>query len=267
LYIVKSIERRNKRIKKQVQNSFTEKNKQSEKRHEDNVIEVKKKNERLEKQTEEREFQKYITYYFLKKGQSQSLSKKKKEQSNKLQEKADKLDELEKQNDEKRNQLAKKMKKMDNKREEFRKKKEERIIEDRMKREEHIKKMRENLNDLEQNQRTKRDQVLNRQSNLMHKSLNLNLTSSTIKSMYLDDNSITNQILLRQNEALFHKKLNELKSQSITKKSPEDKVKMYKDLKRKEADRIDEENPISQDPDYVDYFQKHVQTEQILAYL
>ena len=38
-------------------------------------------------------------------------------------------------------------------------------------------------------------------------------------------------------------------------------------LKRKEADRIDEENLISQDSDYVDYFQKHVQTEQILAYL
>ena len=38
-------------------------------------------------------------------------------------------------------------------------------------------------------------------------------------------------------------------------------------LKRKEADRIDEENCISSDSDSVDYFQKHVQTEQILAYL
>jgi DNA-directed RNA polymerase specialized sigma24 family protein len=38
-------------------------------------------------------------------------------------------------------------------------------------------------------------------------------------------------------------------------------------LKRKEADRIDEESSISQDPDYINYFQKHVQTEQILAYL
>ena len=38
-------------------------------------------------------------------------------------------------------------------------------------------------------------------------------------------------------------------------------------LKRKEVERIDEENPISDDPDYVDYFQKHVQAEQILAYL
>ena len=47
-------------------------------RHEKNVIEVKKENEILAKQTEEKEFQKYITYYFLKKGQSQQWSKKKK---------------------------------------------------------------------------------------------------------------------------------------------------------------------------------------------
>jgi len=38
-------------------------------------------------------------------------------------------------------------------------------------------------------------------------------------------------------------------------------------LKRKESDSIDDENNISDDSDYVDYFQKHVQTEQILSYL
>lgn len=38
-------------------------------------------------------------------------------------------------------------------------------------------------------------------------------------------------------------------------------------LKRKESDSIDDENNISNDSDFVDYFQKHVQTEQILAYL
>ena len=37
-------------------------------------------------------------------------------------------------------------------------------------------------------------------------------------------------------------------------------------LKRKEADNIDE-NDIWYDSDYLDYFQKHVQTEQILSYL
>jgi len=38
-------------------------------------------------------------------------------------------------------------------------------------------------------------------------------------------------------------------------------------LKRKESDSIDDENNISDNSDYLDYFQKHVQTEQILAYL
>lgn len=38
-------------------------------------------------------------------------------------------------------------------------------------------------------------------------------------------------------------------------------------LKRKESDSIDDESNISEDTDYVDYFQKHVQAEQILAYL
>ena len=38
-------------------------------------------------------------------------------------------------------------------------------------------------------------------------------------------------------------------------------------LKRKESENINSENEIQVDSDYVDYFQKHVQTEQILAYL
>jgi DNA-directed RNA polymerase specialized sigma24 family protein len=38
-------------------------------------------------------------------------------------------------------------------------------------------------------------------------------------------------------------------------------------LKRKESNRIDDENNISDDSNYIDYFQKHVQTEQILTYL
>ena len=38
-------------------------------------------------------------------------------------------------------------------------------------------------------------------------------------------------------------------------------------LKRKEMDSIEEENAVSSDSNYVEYFQNHVQAEQILAYL
>ena len=59
-------------------------------RHEKNIIEVNKENDKLEEETRKKEFQKYVTYYFLKKGQKQELSKKKKERSNKLKEKSEK---------------------------------------------------------------------------------------------------------------------------------------------------------------------------------
>lgn len=38
-------------------------------------------------------------------------------------------------------------------------------------------------------------------------------------------------------------------------------------LRRKESDSINDENNITDNSDYIEYFQKHVQTEQILAYL
>ena len=38
-------------------------------------------------------------------------------------------------------------------------------------------------------------------------------------------------------------------------------------LKRREMDSIEEENTVSTDPNYIEYFQNHVQAEQILAYL
>jgi hypothetical protein len=65
----------------------------------------------LAKEAEDKEFKKYITYYFLKKGQHQEFNRKKKEQHNKLMEKAEKLEELDKKNEERRRQIFNKMKK------------------------------------------------------------------------------------------------------------------------------------------------------------
>ena len=72
-------------MKNEIQENFSKKNKNSEIRHEKNVIEVNKENQRLAQETEEKEFKKYITYYFLKKEQAKNLSMKKKERGNKLQ--------------------------------------------------------------------------------------------------------------------------------------------------------------------------------------
>ena len=221
---------------KEDQEIFNMKNKASEKRHEDNLTEVKKKLEELEKETEEREFNKYITYYFLKKGQSQALSKLKKKQNNKLQEKAERLDELERKNDERREGLVNKMKTMDKRREAFKRKKEQKIIKDKIQREEKMNEIKKNQKEMDLKNEEKMYQLLDRQTDHMYRSINMNQENMALRTITQEENSISNQMLLRESEGIFKKKLNDLKSQSIIKKSQEDKIKLYKQLKRKEAE-------------------------------
>ena len=227
---------RNKKNRTQIHDDFAKKNKDSVIRHEKNAISVRKLNKKLEKETEEREFQKYITYYFLKKGQNQSLSKKKKESNNKLQEKAEKLEEIEKQNEEKRKELVKKMKKMDNLREQYKKKKEVKIIEEKIRREEKTKNVKERLDEMDKFEIERRRSVLDYQSESMMRSMNMNATNNSLKKINSGLDSISNQMALQNSVTLFNKKLNELKSKSVNKKSDEEKVKIYKELKRQEAE-------------------------------
>ena len=221
---------------KEDQEIFNLRNKASEKRHEDNLVEVQKKKEELEKETEEREFNKYITYYFLKKGQSQALSKLKKKQDNKLQEKAERLDEIERKNDERREGLVNKMKTMDKRREAFKKKKQQKVIEDKIQREEKMNNIKKTLEEMDIKNEEKMYKLLDKQTEHMYKSLNMNQTNMTLRTITQEENSITNQILLKESESIFKKKLNDLKSQSIQRKSPEDKLKLYRQLKRQEAE-------------------------------
>ena len=51
------------------------------------------------------------------------------------------------------------------------------------------------------------------------------------------ENSISNQIAIQKNLTAFNRKLNFLKSQSVTKKTQEEKMKIFKELKRQEAER------------------------------
>jgi hypothetical protein len=223
-------------MRNEIQENFAKKNKDSELRHKKNVIEVKKENKKLEQETENREFQKYITYYFLKKGQNQSLSKKKKEQNNKLQEKADKLEEIEKQNEERRNQLAKKMNKMDKKRAEYIKLKEDKIIEDKMRRNEKEKNVRNRLDEMNKEEYERRRDILDYQIDIVVRNIN-STSNKNLRKTNSGQNSISNQIALQNHVTVFNKKLNVLKSQSVTKKPLEEKIRIYKDMKRKEAER------------------------------
>ena len=196
-------------------------------RHEKNVIEVKKENEILAKQTEEKEFQKYITYYFLKKGQSQQWSKKKKQQNSKVQEKAEKLEEIDRKNEERRKELFKRMQKMDKKREEYMKLKGEKILEDKMRRDAKKKNVNLRLNEMEQEENERRKDIIAYQTELMNRSMKMTYLNN-LRRVNSGENTITNQIAIQKNLTAFNRKLNILKSQSVTKKTKEEKLKIFR---------------------------------------
>ena len=206
-------------------------------RHEKNIIEVNKENDKLEEETREKEFQKYVTYYFLKKGQKHELNQKKKERTNKLKEKSEKLDEIDRANEEKLKDIMKKLQRMDKKRRDNIKLKEEKIMEDKMRRDNKKKNVRIRLSELEIEEREKRRDILDYQTEMMNRSLKMNDPMKNKRRFNTGDNSITNQIAIQKNMSNFMRKLNMLKSQSISKQPIEKRIKIFRELKRQEAER------------------------------
>ncbi len=153
-----------------------------------------------------------------------------------MQEKAEKLEELDKKNEERRKQIMKKIQKMDKKRDEYMKLKEEKILEDKIKRDEKTKSVQKRLNEMEVEQNEWVRDILDYQTELVNRSLKISNLNDK-KRMMAGENTIGNQIAIQKNLAAFNRKLNMLKSQSVTKKTKEEKLKIFRELKRQEAER------------------------------
>ena len=126
---------------------------------------------------------------------------------------------------------------MDKKRTEILKSKEEKILENKMERESKTINVRRRLTEMEEVEGEKRRDILDYQHELMNRSLKLNDANHNKKRFNTGENTITNQMAIQRHMMTFMKKLNTLKSQSITKKSPEKRIKIFKELKRQEAER------------------------------
>ena len=67
---------KNEKKKEDTKKKYAKKNLETEKRHENNVIKLNIEKERLAKETEEKEFKKYISFYFLRRAQENALKQK-----------------------------------------------------------------------------------------------------------------------------------------------------------------------------------------------
>ena len=233
---MESFKERNQRIKSENHKKISKKNSDQEIRHENNIIKLIEENEKLAKVNEEKEFKKYCAFYWQRKTKEKENSKKIKLSNSKLLEKAEKLQELEKMEQQKRDKLLKKIKNMDLRKAVFEKNKLEKILASKKLREKRfcscVAKKKDML--LEENERRK--DILFYQSIMLTRSLSRDSVFS-IKRRNASERTLNEQMTLEKNLTLFNKKMNELKSQSIFKKSPEERYKIFKELKKKEAEK------------------------------
>ena len=137
--IVENFKNVNEKKKEETKKKYAKKNLETEKRHENNVIKLNIEREKLAKETEQKEFKKYISFYFLRKAQETALKQKRKEKKTKMKEKNERMEEIERLNKEKENNIIKKMLKKEAIKEKYDKIRKERFSMDKSKREEKFK--------------------------------------------------------------------------------------------------------------------------------
>jgi len=209
---------------------------ETEKRHEINVIKLNIEREKLAKETEEKEFKKYISFYFLRRAQENALKQKKKEKRTKMKEKNDRMEELERLNKERENNLIKKMMKKEAIKEKYDKQRKEKFSMDKEKREEKMKKCRTQKIEIMRELNERRLDIIDFQLDLLKRGKKKD-KSNELKRINAGERRVISQMTMEKNLTDFYKRMNALKDQSIYKKTEEERYKMYKTLKREEAER------------------------------
>ena len=236
LIIVESFKERNQKIRIDNQKLISKKNINQLIRHENNLVKLNEENEKIVKENEERDFKKYVAFYWQRKLKERENKKRRKENNNKLKEKAEKFKELEVMNEKKREDILKKLKTMDLKKETFEKNKLDKILENKQLREERFCSCAKRRKDLLIEESEFRKDVLFYQKMVLGRSLSRD-NLFLVKRNNASQKTLNEQMTLEKNLTLFNKKMNALKSQSIYKKTLQERYKIFKEIKKKEAER------------------------------
>lgn len=224
------------------------KKKEKELRHNKNIITEKEKFDKKMSENKEKVMQKYVTFYWNRKSR---LDKKKKfflHFNEKYEEKINKLEEIEKAEEDKRKKLIKKLLKIETNQKEFLDK--EKLKYEKMKKQrlKYYKTCRNIKNDLERNLTEEANDILDYQNCILSRQKNKE-EQIKLKKENIQGKTIIQQMEFEKNLKAFYKKLYRIKSESIIKKNKEQKRKIYRDLKRAEAEakkREEEERLLNQ---------------------
>ena len=229
---IESFKKRNLKQREELHNEIVSKNIEKEQRHENNMIRVKKDNEEQAKKTEDKEFNKYIAFYFQRKKKQQSIDKKNIEKKNKQNEKLEKFEEIDKENNERQQKIIKKLKTMEKNKLKYQKEKSELLLQEKKLREEKMQQNSRNREAIETEDNEWRKNVIDYQTEMFNR--NLNKEEENKKK---SETRVNTQMELERNLSAFNKRMNELKQEAILTKNEDEKMKMYKKLKKEEYEK------------------------------
>ena len=153
-----------------------------------------------------------------------------------MHEKNERMEEIERLNKERENNLIKKMQKKMAIKEKYDKLRKEKFSLDKARREEKMKKCRKQKKEINEDLSDRRLDIIEYQLDLLQRG-NKKEKTNELKRINAGEKRVISQMTMEKSLADFYKRMNELKDQSIYKKSEKERFKIYKNLKREEAER------------------------------
>ena len=208
---------------------------QSEVRHSRNVIKEQEKFEQRANDNQEKLMKKYITFYWNRRNIKQKQKEKYLHFNEKYEEKYNRLEEIEKNIEQKRKNLIKKLNTIETNQKEIKEKDRQKYEAIRKKRNKYINTCVENKKKIQNELFDEQDDILEYQTIMisrksqMDKRFKLKKDNATEKTLY-------NQLTFEKNLKPFYKRLEEIKSDSIIKRSVDQRKRIYRGIKRAEAE-------------------------------
>ena len=226
---------RNKTLQKNKHTNELLKSLKSVARHNKNMIEERKRLDEKAEKNEEKIFQKYMTFYFFRKGREKKLKIKSSQTNSKFMEKAEKLEEIERKKDLKTKELAKKFDDIEKRKQEILKHKNDDIKKFNKKRKEYY------MNCMERRQNQLKDlddirlDILDYQTCVLKRNIDKTRIIN-LKRIQSREKTLNDQLNFQKNIIPFYKKLEVIKTESVMRKSVENRRKIYTEKKRREAE-------------------------------
>lgn len=120
--------------------------------------------------------------------------------------------------------------------ERYEKEKENKLKEEKKLREEKMNRCKTQKEELLKEQNERRLDILDYQYELLRRGKKKD-NMNEMRRINAGERTVISQMTLEKNLSDFHRRMNQLKDQSVYKKTPEQRYKIYKDLKRAEAER------------------------------